>query len=158
MQDIKLRNATLDDLEALEEFEQGVIQFERPFAPQLKPDPIRYYAIEDLIKNDNACFAVAEIDGELIASGYALIEQAKPTKKDHHHAYLGFMYVVPEYRGKGVNGKVLEYLIDWSKENDISEIILEVYAENESALKAYKKIGFSSDLLKMRLNTEDKNQ
>lgn len=155
MPNIKLRPATLNDLEALEEFEQGVIQFERPFAPQLKPDPIHYYAIEDLIVNDDACFVVAEINGKLIASGYALIEQAKPTKKDHYHAYLGFMYVVPEYRGQGVNGKILEYLIDWSKENDISEIVLEVYAENESALNAYKKIGFSSDLLKMRLNTKE---
>lgn len=155
MQDIKLRPATLDDLEALEEFEQGVIQFERPFAPQLKPDTIHYYAIEDLIENDNASFVVAEVDGELIASGYALIQNAKPTKKERQHAYLGFMYVVPEYRGKGVNGKIVQYLIDWAKENKLSEIVLEVYAENQSALKAYKKSGFQPDLLKMRLNTND---
>lgn len=155
MHDIKLRPATLDDLDALEEFEQGVIQFERPFAPQLKPDPIHYYAIEDLIENDDACFVVAEIDGKLIASGYGLIQESKPTKKERQHAYLGFMYVVPEYRGQGVNGKVIQYLIEWSKENDISEIVLEVYAGNQSAIKAYEKIGFEPGLLKMRLNTAD---
>ena len=155
MQDIKLRPATLDDLEALEEFEQGVIQFERPFAPQLKPDPIHYYAIEDLIENDDACFVVAEVDGDLIASGYGLIQKSKPTKKERQHAYLGFMYVVPEYRGLGVNGKVVEYLINWSKENNLSEIVLEVYSDNQSAIKAYKKIGFEPGLLKMRLNTEE---
>ncbi len=154
MENIKLRPATLDDIEALERFEQDLIQFERPFAPQLKEDPIHYYAIEDLIENESACFVVAELNGELIASGYALIQTSKPTKKDLQHAYLGFMYVAPEYRGKSINSKVIQYLIEWSKENDISEIVLEVYAENESAIKAYKKIGFEPGLLKMRLNTE----
>lgn len=155
MQDITLRPATLDDLETLEKFEQGVIQYERPFVPNLKPDPIEYYAIEELIENENACFVVAEVDGELVGSGYALIEESKPTKKEHFHAYLGFMYVVPAYRGKGINGKIIKYLMDWAKENDISEIVLDVYAENESALKAYEKLGFQPDLLNMRLNTEE---
>jgi len=156
MQEIKLRPATIDDLEALKEFEQGVIQYERPFAPQLKPDPIHYYAIGDLIKNENSCFVVAEVDNKLIASGYASIEESEPTKKERFHAYLGFMYVVPEFRGKGVNGKIVEYLIDWSKKHNLTEIVLELYAENQSALQAYKKIGFHPDLIKMRLNTEEK--
>lgn len=155
MHDIKLRLATIDDLEALEEFEQGVIQYERTFAPQLKDDPIHYYAIDDLIKNEDSCFIVAEVDNKLIASGYASIEEAEPTKKERFHAYLGFMYVIPEFRGKGVNGKIVEYLIEWSKQHDLSEIIIELYAENQSALQAYKKIGFHPDLLKMRLNTEE---
>lgn len=155
MQDITLRPATLDDLETLEKFEQGVIEYERPFASNLKPDPIEYYAIEDLIENRYACFVVAEVNGRLVGSGYALIEKSKPTKIERYHAYLGFMYVVPAYRGKGINGKIIEYLMNWAKENDISEIVLDVYAENESALKAYEKIGFQPDLLNMRLNTKE---
>ena len=155
MHDIKLRIATIEDLKALEEFEQGVIQYERPFAPQLKEDPIHYYAIKDLIENENSCFVVAEVNGQLIASGYASIEEAEPTKKEQFHAYLGFMYVVPEFRGIGINGQIVEYLIKWSKQHELTEIIIELYAENQSALKAYKKIGFHPDLLKMRLNTEE---
>jgi len=155
MPDIILRPATLEDLEVLEKFEQGVIQYERPFAPQLKPDPIHYYEIEDLIENDEACFVVAELDGELIASGYGLIQKAKPTKKEKHHAYLGFMYVVPEQRGKGVNSLVIQYIIEWANKSGVSEIVLEVYAGNKSAIKAYEKFGFEPGLLKMRLNTSD---
>ena len=155
MHEIKLRPATLADLKALEEFEQGVIQYERPFAPQLKEDPVHYYKIEDLIKNENSCFIVAEVNHQLVASGYASIEESEPTKKDPFHAYLGFMYVVPEFRGMGINGKIVQHLIEWSKKNDLSEIIIELYAENQSALQAYKKIGFHPDLIKMRLNTEE---
>lgn len=157
MHNLKIRAATLNDLEDLEEFEQGVIEYERPFAPQLKPDPIRYYDIKDLIERNDAFLAVAEIEGRIIGSGYALIEKSKPYKASEHHAYLGFMYVAPRFRGKGINGKLIQYLIEWSKENQLSEIILDVYAENESAIKAYKKIGFQPDLLKMRINTEEKS-
>lgn len=153
MTDIKLRLATLDDLDALEEFEQGVIQYERPFAPQLKPDPIHYYAIEDLIKNDDACFIVAEKEGKLIASGYGIIQESSSNKKYRNHVYLGFMYVVPEHRGKGINAMVINYLVDWARVHEISEVVLEVYDANESAKRAYKKIGFEPGLLKMRLNT-----
>lgn len=43
---------------------------------------------------------VAETDRELIASGYARIERAKPYLPHTRHAYLGFMYVAPEHRGR----------------------------------------------------------
>ena len=35
-----IREAVTDELKILKEFEQGVIQYERPFAPNLKKDPI----------------------------------------------------------------------------------------------------------------------
>jgi hypothetical protein len=45
--------------------------------------------------------AVAELNSELIASGYARIEQLKKTFFNcEKYAYLGFMYVVPKYRGE----------------------------------------------------------
>jgi GNAT superfamily N-acetyltransferase len=60
------------------------------------------------------------------------------------------MYVEPEYRGKGINGTLIKKLISWAKSKNIHEIQLDVYAENDSALKAYEKLGFKPDLLKMR--------
>jgi len=155
MQEIKLRTATLEDIEALEISEQGIIQYERPFAPQLKHDPIHYYAIEDLIQNKDACFVIAELNDRPIGCGYGIIQKSKPTKKERHHAYLGFMYVIPKQRGKGVNAMVIQYLIDWANSKGLTEIVLEVYSENKSAVKAYKKIGFQPGLVKMRLNTEE---
>lgn len=63
------------------------------------------------------------------------------------------MYVKPEHRGKGINKLILDELIKWSKDKDISEIRLEVYDQNEPAVKAYKKAGFESLILTMRLKT-----
>ena len=50
---ILVRKATLYDMETLLRFEQGVIKAERPFDITLKPDPIHYYGIEDMIKTSH---------------------------------------------------------------------------------------------------------
>ncbi len=149
---ITIREAKIDDLNTLRLFEQAIIQYERPFAPNLKDDPIQYYDLTNLIERKDAYLIVATIEEEIIASGYALIQDSKPYKKPEKYAYLGFMYVVPEFRGKGINGKVIDNLIDWAKKRDLKEIQLDVYAENEIAINAYKKRKFKPNLLKMRLN------
>lgn len=152
---IIIRNAHINDLEILKSFEQAVITYERPFAPNLKEDPITYYNIVDLINNEDATLLVAEVDNKIVGSGYALILDAKPYKNPAQYAYLGFMYVMPSYRGKGINGKIIDALITDVKKRNITEIQLDVYAENESALQAYRKKGFKPDLLKMRMDTND---
>ena len=91
------------------------------------------------------------VNNQLVGSGYALIKKSPAYKKPERYAYLGFMYVVPNHRGKGLNGALCAKLIDWAKKHDINEVQLDVYAENKSALNAYSKIGFKPDLLKMRL-------
>ena len=146
-----VREAVQDDLEILQEFEQGVIQYERPFAPNLKEDPIVYYDIQNLIERDDAQVLVVVVDNKLVGSGYALIKESAPYKNPSHFAYLGFMYVVPEHRGKGLNGVLIKELVQWAKDRDIHEVQLDVYLENQSAIKAYTKLGFKPDLLKMRL-------
>ena len=152
---VKIREAEIKDLDTLEIFEQEVIRYERPFAPNLKKDPIKYYDLINLIQREDAQVIVATVDGKSVASGYALIKNSVPHKNPKQYAYLGFMYVLPKFRGKGINGKIIDSLIDWAKQRNLTDIQLDVYAENVSALNAYKKRGFKPDLLKMRLNTEE---
>ncbi|MGK6344030.1 GNAT family N-acetyltransferase [Chryseobacterium sp. DT-3] len=148
------REATEQDLKVLLEFEQGIVSAERPFNSTLIDGEIHYYDLLHLIKSDEALVLVTEEENEIIASGYALIK--KPGKNYYNfdrYAYLGFMYVKPEHRGKGVNKLILDELISWAKSKDISEIRLDVYAQNESAVKAYEKAGFESLLVTMRMKT-----
>src|SRR5687767_8337366 len=107
---INIRPANTEDLPTLFEFEQGVIEAERPFDPTLKQDPIHYYDLQAMIDSDDVQLLVAEIDGLLVGSGYARIEKSKIHYKHPHYAYLGFMYVRPHYRGKGINKKIIEAL------------------------------------------------
>jgi ribosomal protein S18 acetylase RimI-like enzyme len=151
MEEIIIRKATLNDLEALLLFEQGVINAERPFDSTLKAEPTNYYDIKEMINASHVEIVVAESGSEIIGSGYARIENSKPYLKHKKHAYLGFMYVVPEQRGKGVVQKIIEALKRWSVSQNITEMRLEVYQNNFAAIKAYEKIGFTKHMIQMRM-------
>jgi GNAT superfamily N-acetyltransferase len=155
MKNILIRTASETDLEILLAFERGIIAAERPFDSTLKEGEIHYYDLGQLIVRPDAEVIVAEIDHEVVGSGYALIRQAQDYLQHSHYAYLGFMYVKPEHRGKGINRLILESLKQWALSQGIKEIRLEVYEDNVMARKAYEKAGFKGNLLEMRLGLND---
>ncbi len=155
MDHLQIRKATLADLPTLLRFEQGVIEAERPYDPTLKTGQIHYYNLEEMITASHIELLVAELDNELIGAGYARIESAKPYLQHSHYAYLGFMYVEPEHRGKGVNKNIIAALQEWAYSQQVTELRLEVYVENASAIKAYEKLGFAKLLVEMRLGLNE---
>ena len=155
MANIHIRPATGADLETLYRFEQAIIATERPFDPTLKPGPIHYYDLAAMIASPEVQLLVAELDGVLVASGYARIERAKPYLRHSAHAYLGFMYVDPAHRGKGINTRLIEELGRWAQSRGITELRLDVYHLNTRAIRAYEKAGFTPLLLQMRRPTSD---
>lgn len=148
---ILTRKATLKDIDTLLVFEQGVIKAERPFDTTLKPDPLHYYDIEEMITAAHIELVVAELDNKIIGSGYARLENSKHYLQHSKHAYLGFMYVDPNYRGKGVNQKIIEALKNWTISQNVTEMRLDVYFNNDMAIKAYEKAGFTKHMIEMRM-------
>lgn len=151
MNDFIVRSAAAKDLNILLEFEQGIIQAERPMDPTLANDPISYYDIFELIQSQDAEVVVVEYNSKVIASGYAKKKKALHYLNHEYYSYLGFMYTHPEYRGKGVNALVVKALKEWSLSQGLKEIRLTVYDENDVALHAYQKIGFKKHLIEMRI-------
>ena len=146
-----IRQARHTDLDILFRFEQGVIAAERPFDPTLKKDPIYYYDLPAMIDAPEVNLVVAESAEGLIGSGYARIEPAKPYLRHPLHAYLGFMYVDPAYRGKGVNQLIINDLKTWARSKGLTELRLDVYTTNDNAIRAYEKAGFTPYLINMRM-------
>lgn len=151
MKKVSIRKATVNDLSVLLQFEQGIILAERPFNPTLKDDPVNYYDLEEMLNDAQIDVVVADLDGELVACGYSRIERSKHFLKHEHHAYFGMMYVLPEHRGKGINALIMEELKRLARSRGINEVRLEVFSLNQSAIKAYEKIGFEHHLIEMRL-------
>jgi len=153
-QQVIIRAASKTDLPQLLVFEQGVIAAERPFASNLKEGDITYYDIGQLIRNDDALLLIAEDNDKLVGAGYAKILPSKAYKKYSHYAYLGFMYVDPNERGKGINKMIIDELTNWAKSKNIKEMILDVYDDNEAAIRAYQKVGFKKNLVEMRVEID----
>ena len=150
IKDIAIRPATTADLPKLSEFLQFLVDAERPFDPTLKEGEIFYYDIEEFISDEKSELLVIDYKHQIIGCGYAQIRSAKPYQKFESFGYLGFMYVSPEFRGNGFNNLLLNDLKKWVLSQGITEVRLEVYSENESAIKAYEKAGFKQILTTMR--------
>ena len=46
-------------------------------------------------------------------------------------------------------------LINWSKTKGIVDFYLDVYDDNDAAIRAYGKAGFTKSLVEMKLNISD---
>ncbi len=151
MDQVNIRTAKPSDLSVLLTFEQAIIESERPFDETIRSgDDVHYYDLESLISSPDAEVVVAELGPKIIGSGYARIETSDPYLKHREHSYLGFMYVVPEHRGKGINKKIIAALESWSLSKGVTEMQLEVYVENSAAIRAYEKSGYTGLILQMR--------
>lgn len=155
MEDIVFRTATINDKAALLRLEQLVVDAERPFNSHLKQPNAKYYDLDSLLSDSNATLIVGEVEGNIIATGYAQIRHSKPSLTYSSHAYLGFMYVAPNFRGVGVNRAIIDTLINWSKLHNITDFHLDVYSSNQAAIKAYEKVGFKSSLMAMTLHHDN---
>ena len=67
------------------------------------------------------------------------------------------MYVDPAFRGKGINKLILNSLKSWSKAKNVNHLYLDVYASNQTAIRAYEKAGFESNLIEMRISIDEEN-
>lgn len=149
---VTVRPATIADLPTLLRFEQGVISAERPMDPTIQDGPIHYYDLNKMLAAPHVYLVVAQTaDGTLIGSGYARIDPSRLYLRHTHHAYCGFMYVEPAYRGKGVNQLIVDTLKAWARSKNLTELRLDVYTTNDTAIRAYEKAGFTPYLINMRM-------
>ncbi|WP_088342272.1 GNAT family N-acetyltransferase [Robiginitalea sediminis] len=151
-----IRTAEERDLGQLLEMEQGLIRDERPYDPTIRPDPVQYYDLPAMLKDPDTHLVVADAGGRIVSCGYAARRSPRHYLDHEAYALFGFMYTLPEFRGQGLNGKVMEVLKIWARARGLNEIRLTVYAGNQPAIRAYEKAGFTSHIVEMRLGKERK--
>lgn len=148
---MKIRPVKKEEISLLLKFEQELVEFERPFDSTLKDEKISYYDISSKINSKDSCVLIAEVNDEIVGSGFLDIVKAKPFLKHNYFGSLGFFYVKQEWRGRGINKAILKELVKWAKKRNVYEIRLQVYDKNTDAKSVYFKYGFEPTLLEMRL-------
>jgi RimJ/RimL family protein N-acetyltransferase len=95
--------------------------------------------IENANQQDNALMALV-IHDESIIGCVTFTGGIKPRLR--HIGEMGISILEP-YWGKGIGEKMIDYLVDWSKQTGIiRKIDLKVRADNVRGLNLYKKTGF----------------
>ena len=151
MSNITVREASAEDLSSLLRLEQRIIDSERPYDPFLKEDDVSYYDIPNLISDSDSHLIVLESDSEIVGSGYAQIRQSSLCHMHEKHCYLGFIYLEPTFRGKALGKIIVDALKEWGIKKGMQHFQLNVYRENESAIRAYEKAGFNKVSVMMEL-------
>ena len=82
---------------------------------------------------------IAEFEGKAV--GYALFFKNYSTFLGKAGIYLEDLFVLPDYRGKGIGKSILKKIISIAKQRDYGRVEWSVLDWNVSAIEIYKKIG-----------------
>lgn len=97
--------------------------------------------LSNLIKNNEIFVAIInkEIVGYVIISSREMKMEGYIYRKQIKIEAIG---VDENYRNQGVGSKLLEFMKEYARENNYTDIKLTVNEENESAKHLYEKVGF----------------
>lgn len=150
IQDIEIREATANDYEGLSKlfFESSIIHSGgRPdcFKEPKKNDPNIKESFLEILNRNLSEVLVATYKGQAIGTLRVQILQRKetPSMKSRKEGYIGELVVKKEFRNQGVGKALMDKAYEWLKlQNNIKEVILEVWSFNKEALEFYKSLGF----------------
>lgn len=112
------------------------------FADILTQDQIDYMienfqskqAMERQMAEEGYLYYLLDVDGEYV--GYTAI------RADGDTLFLSKIYLLADFRGKGISSRVFDFLEDYCKNNKLKSIWLTVNKNNDRAVAVYKKRGF----------------
>ena len=93
-----------------------------------------YEAMKNQIKNDNYEYYFINYNGE--RAGYTGI------KNDGDRLFLSKLYLIKEFRGKGIASEAFEFLKNICRERNLKAIWLTVNKYNKNTISVYLKKGF----------------
>jgi putative acetyltransferase len=137
MPDILIRRAELADAEAL----MRVYQSPRVVWGTLQiPFPSLERWRKHLEHSEDNYMLVASVEGEIVGQLGLHLNPNRPRRK--HAAGLG-MGVRDDWQGKGVGTALMQAAVDLAdKWLNITRLELEVFTDNDPAIRLYKKFGF----------------
>jgi GNAT superfamily N-acetyltransferase len=141
----ELRKAETSDIEKIQQLNADLSEKEKEeYDPTIDPDYTLTDEAADWYRKriENGFAQVAEKDGETIGYIIAGTHQAENFRQIHKIAELETMYLKPEHRGKGIGTEFVENFKDWAEKQDVDRLRVEASAENEGAIKFYRRNGF----------------
>lgn len=148
-----IKKATIRDFEALKEIKLLSKKEELKYSGTIKPidknkEIYFSYLKKDLKHKNRSIFMVLEnkkVIGMILAQSFKPLPISKFQKK----GYISNLYILKDYRKKGIGKKLVNYVLKWLKEKKVGHITLEIHVKNAPALKLYRKMGFKDYTMKL---------
>ena len=116
---------------------QAMIAVSDAYYLNLYPAESNHLESSDDLKKSSVLFVGCRIDGELVASGAAKVMQ-----DDGNYAEIKRVFVLDEYRGKGLSNRIMRFLETELQNRGVSLFRLETGVKQPAALSLYRKLGY----------------
>jgi GNAT superfamily N-acetyltransferase len=137
---IIIRNAIEDDIDYMCEMLAGIFLIETDFK---KDTTIQRRALTLLLRDkDNKTALVAENDS--MTAGMITGQLVVSSAVGGYSILLEDLFVIPEYRTRGIASMLIRHLISWGKTKGAVRVQLVADNRNPAAMKLYKNAGFLS--------------
>lgn len=93
------------------------------------------------IKDEDSIILVAKIDNNIVGYIYGYIRSDNKIKKELE-SYIESLFIIEEYRNKGIGTTLINKFIDECKSKNVKYIFIENKEKNESAKFLYNRLGF----------------
>ena len=136
---LDIRRAKSADLESLVSFAVA----EAKEAEGIKKDSERVRQGVTTALNDDsiAMYWVLEKNNTGVIGSVSIVKEWSDWNSGHYW-WIQNMYILPEFRGKGLMERLIQALKDTARNEDAIELRLYVHKNNAQAISAYQKVGF----------------
>ena len=154
MKNIKIKKATVKDLDNILELSKLMMEFYHKIDPYYTiyskyEDHREFY--EGQLKKKNVRFVLAKNeDGEAVGFGQASIV-SMPKTRAPKIGHLTSVFVKKEYRSKGVGKEIFKDIMNWFKKENVKYVELHVDARNKAGLNMWKKLGFKDYQINLKM-------
>ena len=145
--DITIREATLNDLEKIQElnlklFEKEYEEYDKLLDLNWSFGKVGTKYFKDHISKDDCFVVVALIDDEIVGYLCGGLTKAEIYRKLPLTAEVENTFVIEKYRSKGVGTKLYNNFLEWCKKKKVGKIRVQATAQNEKAINLYRRNGF----------------
>lgn len=152
-QGVKVRRAEARDMAFVIELWKGMTEelAKCDERYELRPDAEIIWArwAGQHLRNAESCLLVAENGGEYVGYLLAHAAESQPIFKHRKHATITDIYVVPQYRRKGIAKRLIEEAASFFKAHGVQHMQVNVLVKNASARAFVEKMGFVDFLYRM---------
>ena len=134
-----IRRATPADLESLVSF--AVAEAQEAEGVKKDSERVRQGVTTALNDDSIAMYWVLEKSNTTVIGSVSIVKEWSDWNSGYYW-WIQNMYILPEFRGKGLMQQLIQALKDTAQEEGALELRLYVHKNNAQAISAYQKVGF----------------